>query len=56
MRPLHTPFKLLNTEFASHAILLMDRDFDPFDSETSDIYVSGEEDAVLLSLPPPLSY
>lgn len=48
MRPLNAPFKILNTEFASHITALLDKDFDPFDSETSDIYASGEEGGICL--------
>jgi hypothetical protein len=39
------PFRLPNADLASYIIPVLDKDFDPFDSEISDINVSdGEEE------------
>ncbi len=46
MLPILFPANSRMLNLNSHTIPMLDKDFDPFDLETSDIYVSDEENSL----------
>lgn len=46
MRTSHAPLQLPNTDLASYITPLLDKDFDPFDMETSDVCISDDDEDI----------